>query len=78
MRCARAATYCPASPLGGVANRYVPLGLILLAPVIVNIVLYHAFLDRAGLSLAIVTVILWLLAVQRVRPAFAGLLQQRA
>ena len=36
--------------LGG---RFVPLGLTLLGPVIVNIVLYHIFLDTEGLPMAI-------------------------
>jgi len=36
--------------LGG---RFVALGLTLLGPVIVNIVLYHIFLDTAGLGMAI-------------------------
>lgn len=34
--------------------RFVPLGLTLLGPVIVNIVLYHIFLDMQGLPIAIV------------------------
>lgn len=34
--------------------RFVPLGLTLLGPVIVNIVLYHIFLDPAGIGIAIV------------------------
>jgi uncharacterized membrane protein YphA (DoxX/SURF4 family) len=33
--------------------RFVPLGLTLLGPVIVNIVLYHIFLDQQGLGMAI-------------------------
>src|ERR1044071_8072320 len=41
--------------LGG---RFVALGLTLLGPVIVNIVLYHIFLDRSGLPMAIVVAIL--------------------
>ena len=41
--------------LGG---RFVALGLTLLGPVIVNIVLYHIFLDRSGLPMAIVVSIL--------------------
>jgi uncharacterized membrane protein YphA (DoxX/SURF4 family) len=32
--------------------RFVAPGLMLLGPVIVNIVLYHIFLDRSGLALA--------------------------
>ncbi|RMF71290.1 MAG: DoxX family protein [Acidobacteria bacterium] len=39
-------------------NRFVPLALVLLAPVVVQIFLFHAFLDPAGLPLAIVIVIL--------------------
>lgn len=35
-------------------GRYVPLGLILLGPVIVNIVLFHVFMDRSGLMRAAV------------------------
>ena len=34
--------------------RFVPLGLTLLGPVIVNIVLYHVFLDPAGIGIAVV------------------------
>src|SRR3979409_989108 len=34
-------------------NRYVPLALVLLGPVIVNIVLYHVFLNPSGAALAI-------------------------
>ena len=33
--------------------RFVPLGLTLLGPVIVNIVLYHLFLEPSGLGIAI-------------------------
>ena len=35
--------------------RFVPLGLTLLGPVIVNIVLFHLFLEPTGLPLALVT-----------------------
>ena len=47
---------------GGVlllVNRYVPLGLVLLGPVIVNILLYHIFLNPAGMGLALVVTVLW-------------------
>ena len=36
-----------------IGSRFVAPGLILLGPVIVNIVLYHIFLDRSGLPMAI-------------------------
>jgi len=48
--------------IGGVlvlVNRYVPLGLVLLGPVIVNILLYHIFLNPAGFQMAIVVTVLW-------------------
>ena len=36
-----------------IGSRFTPPGLMLLGPVIVNIVLYHIFLDRSGLGMAI-------------------------
>src|SRR5258707_11697292 len=33
-------------------NRFVPLGLVLLGPVIVNIILYHVFLNPTGIGFA--------------------------
>jgi putative oxidoreductase len=40
-------------------NRYVPLAMVLLGPVIVNIFLFHLLMEHTGLPLAIVVVILW-------------------
>lgn len=59
------------------ANRYVPLGLVVLGPVIVNIFLFHLFMAPSLLPLAILVVILWLLVAWSVRPAFAGIFQQK-
>jgi uncharacterized membrane protein YphA (DoxX/SURF4 family) len=42
--------------LGGallLIGRFVPLGLTLLGPIIVNIFLFHVFLDRTGLGMAV-------------------------
>jgi hypothetical protein len=58
-------------------NRYVPLALTALAPVIVNIVLFHVFMAPAGLPLASAASILWILAAYQVRSVFAGLFQYR-
>src|SRR6266571_4182752 len=47
---------------GGVlllVNRFVPLGLVLLGPVIVNILCYHVFLNHSGAGFAAVVTILW-------------------
>src|SRR6266705_3544006 len=41
-----------------IGGRFVPLGLTLLGPVIVNIVLYHIFLDTKGLPMGCVISIL--------------------
>ena len=58
--------------LGG---RFVPLGLTLLGPVIVNIVLYHIFLDTAGLAMAIVISILALFLLWVYRFKFPAIFQ---
>jgi uncharacterized membrane protein YphA (DoxX/SURF4 family) len=58
-------------------GRYVPLALVVLGPVIVNIVLFHAFMAPSGLPLATVVVILWLLTAWSVRWAFEGIFKSR-
>src|SRR6266705_5622334 len=40
-------------------NRFVPLALVLLGPVLVNIICYHVFLNPSGAPLAAVVTILW-------------------
>ena len=59
-------------------NRFVPLGLVLLGPVIVNILCYHLFLNPTGIALAIVVTILWLIVFYRHRQYFSGIFVQRA
>jgi putative oxidoreductase len=58
-------------------NRYVPLAVAILAPVIVNILSFHAFMAPSGLPLALFVAVLWTLIFVDVRPAFAGLFQSR-
>jgi putative oxidoreductase len=58
-------------------NRYVPLALSLLAPIIVNILLFHILMAPSGLALAIIVTVLWIVVFLSVRSAFAGLLQPR-
>jgi len=58
-------------------NRYVPLALALLAPVLVNIISYHLFLDRTGLPVALVVLILWGFLAFRHRQHFSCLFVQR-
>ncbi len=59
-------------------NRYVPLALTLIAPVIVNILLFHIFFAPAGLAMALLVAILWTLTALRFRSTFGGLLRQDA
>jgi putative oxidoreductase len=58
-------------------NRYVPLALAILAPIIFNIWLFHLLMAPSGLPLALVATTLWILVFLGVRSAFAGLLQPR-
>jgi uncharacterized membrane protein YphA (DoxX/SURF4 family) len=59
-------------------GRYVPLALLFLAPVVVNIVLFHAFLAPAGLAVPIVVTGLGLYLAWAYRDAFRGVLDGSA
>jgi putative oxidoreductase len=66
--------------IGGVLlliNRYVPLALTILGPIIVNILLFHSLMNPAGLGLALFVTILWAVVFAGVRSAFAGIFQAR-
>ena len=56
-------------------GRYVPLGLTLLGPVILNILLLHIFLEPTVLTMAIVVSVLALFLLWRHRTNFAGLVK---
>jgi putative oxidoreductase len=58
-------------------NRYVPLAVAVLAPIIVNILTFHATMAPSGLPLAAFVTVLWAVLFVDVRPAFAGLFQSR-
>ena len=60
-----------------VTNNYGLLATTFIAPVIVNILLFHLLMALAGLPLALVVTVLWIVVFLSVRSAFAGLLQQR-
>jgi uncharacterized membrane protein YphA (DoxX/SURF4 family) len=59
------------------ANRFVPLALAVLAPVIVNILLFHCLMAPEGLPMASVVVLLWAVIFYAKRSAFAGLFAAR-
>ena len=58
-------------------NRYVPLALTILGPIIVNILLFHALMSPAGIGLAVFVTIFWGVVFVSVRSAFAGIFQAR-
>lgn len=67
--------------VGGVlllVGRFVPLALVLLGPVIVNILLYHLFLNPAGIVIALVVTVLWFVVFYAYRQYFSGIFVQNA
>jgi putative oxidoreductase len=58
-------------------NRFVPLALVLLGPVMVNIFFFHALMAPAGLPLAIVVVLFWTIVAVRNKQHLAGIFVQR-
>jgi putative oxidoreductase len=62
--------------LGGLlllVNRFVPLALVILGPVIVNIFFFHTLMAPAGVPLAILVVVLWAIVAVRNKEHLAGL-----
>lgn len=59
-------------------NRFVPLALALIAPVIVNIVAVHVFLAPSGLPVAMVVLALELYLAWTYRQAYRPMLAMRA
>ena len=58
-------------------NRFVPLALILLGPILVNILLFHSLMAPEGLPVALFSTVLWAIVFYAVRRAFAGVFIQR-
>jgi putative oxidoreductase len=64
--------------LGGLfllVGRFVPLGLTILGPVIVNILLFHIFLAAEGLPLALIIVAIFVFLLWRYWAAFAAIVR---
>ena len=57
---------------------YVPLALLVIAPVIVNILLFHATMAPTGLPPGIVALALWVVVAVRHRATFSPLFHPRA
>lgn len=60
------------------ASRFVPLALTLLAPIVINIVLFHGVLAPEGMAMPLVILALELYLAWAYRDSFRGVLQARA
>lgn len=60
-----------------VVGRYVPLATVIIAPIIVNIFLFHALVDRSGLPVAIFLVLANSFVAYYYRQSYAGLLSAK-
>ena len=63
--------------LAFVVGRFVPLATILIAPIIVNIFCFHAFVDRTGLPVAIFLVLANGFVAYYYRKSYAELLKAK-
>ncbi|MDB6169831.1 MAG: hypothetical protein JWM88_2695 [Verrucomicrobia bacterium] len=59
------------------ANRFVPAALTILAPILVNIVLFHACMAPTGFLPAVIALAFWSVLVFRERAVFSPLLAMR-
>jgi putative oxidoreductase len=63
--------------IGGVVllvGRYIPLGLVILAPIIVNILLFHIHMAPSGIGPGLLATVLWLIVFAAHRESFRGIL----
>ncbi|MGB2627383.1 MAG: hypothetical protein WAK20_11395 [Candidatus Acidiferrum sp.] len=58
-------------------NRYVPLALVLLGPVLVNVLLFHGLMAPSGLPLALVVLALWAFLAWQARRNLRGIFASR-
>jgi putative oxidoreductase len=62
--------------IGGIlllVGRYVPIGLVLLAPIIVNILLFHLTMAPSGIGPGLVCAVLEIFLIYAYWPAFRGI-----
>jgi putative oxidoreductase len=62
--------------IGGVLlliGRYIPLALIILAPILVNILLFHIHMAPSGIGPGLLSTVLWFIVFAGVRRAFDGI-----
>jgi uncharacterized membrane protein YphA (DoxX/SURF4 family) len=61
--------------LAFVSGYFVPLATVVIAPIIINILLYHMIIDQSGLPVAIFLVLANAFVAYYYRNAYAGLLK---
>ena len=57
------------------ANRYINFAVVIIAPVIVNIVLFHLFLDTSGLIIAVIVAVAYGVVLNSRKRSLFGLLK---
>lgn len=63
--------------LAFLSNRFVPLGLVILTPILINIICFHIFLDMGGLPLALGLVVLHGIVTHQHWGAYSGVLKAK-
>ncbi len=66
--------------IGGIlllVGRFVPVGLTLLGPIIVNILLFHIHFNPSGIAVPLVVLVLELFLIYAYWPAFAGIFRDK-
>lgn len=58
-------------------NRFVPLALTFIAPVIVNILMFHLFMAPASIGPGLMVTVFWFVLFFQHRAAFAGIFAAR-
>ncbi len=72
---------CLLELIGGLillSNRYIPVALCIIGPILVNILLFHSLMEPSGLPLAFIVLILWAIVFYGVRFAFASIFVAKA
>lgn len=59
-------------------NRFVPLALAIIAPIVINVIAFHVVLAPSSLPLALVVVVLEMVLAWSYRGAFRSMLEPRA
>jgi hypothetical protein len=58
-----------------IINRFVPLALTILGPILFNILLFHISFGVPGIVMGLIFTVLWAVVVARVWPAFSALVK---